>query len=101
MKNRSLLPNDIYKIAKSRDAVLRDQRSDVISQKVSQISGSLKQINQNELDVWDIEALKMIDGVLQDERVAQLRREIKSLMKSAGKDYEIEKELWQRRKKRK
>ena len=101
MSKRPLLPNDFHKIAKSRDAFLHDQRSDVISQKVSQIRGSLKQINQNELDVWDIEALKMIDDVLQDERVAQLRREIKSLMKSAGKDYEIEKELWQRRKKRK
>ena len=101
MKNRSLLPNDIYKIAKSRDAVLRDQRSDAISQKVSQIRGSLKQINQNELDVWDIEALRMADEILMDEKVLRLRREIKSLMKSAGIDYEIEKELWQRRKKRK
>jgi hypothetical protein len=36
-----------------------------------------------------------------DEKVLKLRREMKSLMKSAGKDYEIEKELWQRRKKRK
>ena len=36
-----------------------------------------------------------------DEKVLKLRREIKTLMKSAGKDYEIEKELWQRRKKRK
>jgi len=79
---------------------LHDQRSDAISQKVSQIRGSLKQINQNELDVWDIEALRMADEILMDEKVLRLRREIKSLMKSAGIDYEIEKELWQRRKKR-
>ena len=38
----------------------------------------------------------MIDDILMDEKVLKLRREIKSLMKSAGKDYEIEKELWQR-----
>ena len=43
----------------------------------------------------------MIDEILMDEKVLKLRREIKALMKSAGKDYEIEKELWQRRKKRK
>ena len=101
MKNRPLLPNDIYQIAKSRDAAVADQRSDAKSQKVSQIKRSLKQINQNELNSWDMEALKMIDDILQDERVALLRTQIKSLMKSAGKDYEIEKELWQRRKKRK
>lgn len=101
MSKRPLLPNDFYKIAKSREAVLRDQRSDSISQKVSQIKGSLKQIKQNELDVWDIEALKMLDDILQDERVALLRTQMKSLMKSADKNYEIERELWQRRKKRK
>jgi len=101
MSKRPLLPNDIYKIGKSRDAVVPDQRSDAISRKASQIKGSLKQINQNELNTWDIEALKMIDDILQDERVALLRTQIKALMKSAGKDYEIEKELWQRRKKRK
>lgn len=101
MKNRPLLPNDIYQIAKSRDAAVADQRSDAISQKVSQIKRSLKQINQNELDEWDLKALRMADDILMDEKVLKLRRAIKSLMKSAGKNYEIEKELWQRRKKRK
>ena len=37
----------------------------------------------------------MVDDILMDEKVLKLRREIKALMKSAGKDYEIEKELWQ------
>ena len=101
MKNRPLLQNDFYKIAKSRDGVLRDQRSASISKKASQIDGSLKQINQADLDPWDMEALKMIDDILQNEQVALLRTQMKSLMKSAGKDYEIEKELWHRRKKRK
>ena len=101
MKNRPLLPNDIYQIAKSRDAAVADQRSDAKSQKVSQIKRSLKQINQNELNSWDMEALKMIDDILQNEQVALLRTQMKSLMKSAGKDYEIKKVLWQRRKKRK
>jgi len=43
----------------------------------------------------------MVDEVLMDEKILNLRREIKALMKSADIDYEIEKELWQRRKKRK
>ena len=65
------------------------------------IKTSLKQINRDQLTDWDLETLRMVDDILMDEKVLTLRREIKSLMKSAGKDYEIEKEIWQRRKKRK
>jgi hypothetical protein len=61
----------------------------------------MKQVDHNQLTDWDLEALRMIDDILMDEKVLKLRREIKALMKSAGKDYEIEKEIWQRRKKRK
>ena len=43
----------------------------------------------------------MVDEILGDEKIQNLRREIKSVMKSVGKNYELEKELWQRRKKRK
>ena len=65
------------------------------------VKTSLKQVDHDQLTDWDLEALRMIDDILMDEKVLKLRREIKALMKSAGKDYEIEKELWQRRKKRK
>ena len=65
------------------------------------VKTSLKQVDHDQLTDWDLETLRMIDDILMDEKVLKLRREIKALMKSAGKDYEIEKELWQRRKKRK
>jgi len=65
------------------------------------VKASLKHLDRNQLTDWDLETLRMIDEILMDEKVLKLRREIISLMKSAGKDYEIEKELWQRRKKRK
>ena len=61
----------------------------------------MKQVDRNQLSDWDLESIRMIDEILMDEKVLKLRREIKALMKSAGKDYEIEQELWQRRKKRK
>jgi len=39
----------------------------------------------------------MVDEILGDEKIESLRREIKSVMKSVGKDYEIEKILWQKK----
>ena len=71
------------------------------NQTAEDVKTSLKQVDRYQLTDWDLEALRMIDDILMDEKVLKLRREIKALMKSAGKDYEIEKELWQRRKKRK
>ena len=65
------------------------------------VKASLKQVDHDQLTDWDLETLRMIDEILMDEKVLKLRKEIKALMKTAGKDYEIEKELWQRRKKRK
>ena len=71
------------------------------NQTAEDVKTSLKHVDRNQLTDWDLETLRMIDDILMDEKVLKLRREIKALMKSAGKDYEIEKELWQRRKKRK
>ena len=87
-----------------RSAYRRDivqQRQHELRSNAESIKTSLKHINCNKLTDWDLETIRMIDDILMDEKVLKLRREIKSLMKSAGKDYEIEKELWQRRKKRK
>ena len=87
-----------------RSAYRRDmvkQRQHELKSNAEDVKTSLKQINRDQLTDWDLETLRMIDDILMDEKVLKLRREIKSLMKSAGKNYEIEKELWQRRKKRK
>ena len=87
-----------------RSAYRRDivtHRHHQIQSNAENIKTSLKQVDRNQLTAWDFEALRMIDDILMDEKVLKLRREIKSLMKSAGKDYEIEKELWHRREKRK
>lgn len=87
-----------------RSAYRRDmikQRQHELRSNAENVKTSLKQVDRNQLTDWDLETLRMIDDILMDEKVLKLRREIKTLMKSAGKDYEIEKELWQRRKKRK
>ena len=87
-----------------RSAYHRDrvnQRQHELQSNAEDVMTSLKQVNRNQLTDWDLETLRMVDDILMDEKVLKLRREIKALMKSAGKDYEIEKELWQRRKKRK
>ena len=101
MTKRPMLPSDLNTI---RSAYRRDickQRQHELQSNAEVVKSSLKQINRNQLTDWDLETLRMIDDILMDEKVQKLRREIKALMKSAGKDYEIEKELWQRRKKRK
>jgi hypothetical protein len=90
--------NDV-RSAYRRDMV--NQRQHELRSRAEDVKASMKQVDHNQLTDWDLEALRMIDDILMDEKVLKLRREIKSLMKSAGKDYEIEKELWQRRKKRK
>ena len=90
--------NDV-RSAYRRDMV--NQRQHELRSRAEDVKASMKQVDHNQLTDWDLEALRMIDDILMDEKVLKLRREIKSLMKSAGKDYEIEKELWQRHKKRK
>ena len=92
-----------YELNDVRSAYRRDmvnQRQHELRSRAEDVKASLKQVDHNQLTDWDLEALRMIDDILM-EKVLKLRREIKALMKSAGKDYEIEKELWQRRKKRK
>ena len=101
MTKRPMLPSDLNTI---RSAYRRDmvtQRQQELRSNAEDVKTSLKHINRDQLTDWDLETLRMVDDILMDEKVLKLRREIKSLMKSAGKDYEIAKELWQRRKKRK
>jgi hypothetical protein len=87
-----------------RSAYRRDmvnQRQQELRSNAEDVKTSLKQVDHDQLTDWDLETLRMVDEVLMDEKILNLRREIKALMKSADIDYEIEKELWQRRKKRK
>ena len=101
MTKRPMLHSDLHIIRSAYRRDMINQRHNQIQSNAEDVMTSLKQVNRNQLTDWDLESLGMIDDILMDEKVLKLRREIKSLMKSAGKDYEIEKELWQRRKKRK
>jgi len=101
MTKRPMLPSELNNV---RSAYRRDkvtQRQQEIRSNTQSIKTSLKHLDRNQLTDWDLETLRMIDDILMDEKVLKLRREIKTLMKSADKDYEIEKELWHHRKKRK
>ena len=101
MTKRPMLPNELNNVHSAYRRDMVNQRQHELQSNAEDVKTSLKQINRDQLTDWDLETLRMIDDILMDEKVLKLRREIKSLMKSAGKDYEIEKELWQRRKKRK
>ena len=100
MKNRPMLPNELNNVRSAYRRDIVNQRQQELRSNAESIKSSLKHINRSQLSDWDLETLRMIDDILMDEKVLKLRREIKTLMKSAGKDYEIEKELWHRRKKR-
>ena len=101
MTNRPILPSELDNVRSAYRRDMVNQRQHELRSHAEDVKTSLKQVDHDQLTDWDLETLRMIDDILMDEKVLKLRREIKSLMKSAGKDYEIEKELWQRRKKRK
>jgi hypothetical protein len=101
MTKRPMLPSELNNLRSAYRRDLVNQRQQELRSNAENVKTSLKQVDRNQLTDWDLETLRMIDEILMDEKVLKLRREIISLMKSAGKDYEIEKELWQRRKKRK
>ena len=94
-------PSELNDVRSAYRQDIVNQRQHELRSNAENVKTSLKQVDRNQLTDWDLETLRMIDDILMDEKVLKLRREIKTLMKSAGKDYEIEKELWQRRKKRK
>ena len=96
-----MLPSELNNVRSAYRRDMVNQRQQELRSHAEDVKTSLKHIKRNQLTDWDLETLRMVDEILMDEKVQKLRREIKSLMKSAGKDYEIEKELWQRRKKRK
>ena len=99
MTKRPMLPSDLHIIRSAYRPDMVNQRQQELRSNAENVKTSLKQLDRNQFTDWDLESIRMVDEVLIDEKVLKLRREIKSLMKSAGKDYEIEKELWQRRKK--
>jgi hypothetical protein len=101
MTKRPMQPSELNDVRSAYRRDMVNQRQHELRSRAEDVKASMKQVDHNQLTDWDLEALRMIDDILMDEKVLKLRREIKSLMKSAGKDYEIEKELWQRRKKRK
>ena len=96
-----MLPKKLNNVRSAYRRDMVNQRQQRLLSNAENVKTSLKHLDRNQLTDWDLETLRMIDDILMDEKVLKLRREIKSLMKSAGKDYEIEKEIWQRRKKRK
>ena len=96
-----MLPSELNNVRSAYRRDMINQRQHELRSNAEDVKTSLKQVDHDQLTDWDLETLRMVDDILMDEKVLKLRREIIALMKSAGKDYEIEKELWQRRKKRK
>jgi hypothetical protein len=101
MTKRPMQPSELNDVRSAYRRDMVNQRQHELRSRAEDVKASMKQVDHNQLTDWDLEALRMIDDILMDEKVLKLRREIKALMKSAGKDYEIEKEIWQRLKKRK
>ena len=96
-----MLPSELNNVRSAYRRDMVNQRQQELRSNAENFKTSLKQVDRNQLTDWDLETFRMVDDILMDEKVLKLRREIKALMKSAGIDYQIEKELWQRRKKRK
>ena len=100
MTKRPMQPCELNNVRSAYRRDIVNQRQHELRSNAEDIKTSLQHVTRDQLTDWDLETLRMVDEILMDEKVLKLRREIKTLMKSAGKDYEIEKELWHRRKKR-
>jgi len=96
-----MLPSGLNNVRSAYRRDMINHRQHELLSNAENVKTSLKQVDCNQLTDWDLETLRMVADILMSEKVLKLRREIKALMKSADIDYEIEKELWQRRKKRK
>jgi len=101
MTKRPMLPSELNNVRSAYRRDMINHRQHELLSNAENVKTSLKQVDCNQLTDWDLETLRMVADILMSEKVLKLRREIKALMKSADIDYEIEKELWQRRKKRK
>ena len=101
MTQRPMQPSELNNVRSAYRRDIVNQRQHELLSNAENVKTSLKQLDRNQLTHWDLETLRMVDDILMDEKVLKLRREIKSLMKSAGIDYEIEQELWKRCKKQK
>ena len=101
MTKRPMLPSGLNNVRSAYRRDMINHRQHELLSNAENVKTSLKQVDCNQLKDWDLETLRMVADILMSEKVLKLRREIKALMKSADIDYEIEKELWQRRKKRK
>ena len=84
-----MLPCELNNVRSAYHRDMVNQRQHELRSNAEDVKTSLKQVDSNQLTAWDLETLRMVDDILLDEKVLKLRREIKSLMKSVGKDYEI------------
>ena len=101
MTKRPMLASELNDVRSAYRRDMINQRKLELRSHSEEVKTSLKHLDCDQLSDWDLETLRMIDDILMDEKVLTLRREIKALMKSAGKNCEIEKEFWQWHKKRK
>ena len=72
-------------------------RQDEIEQQERKIRTAYSQVEQSDLTDLDIESLYQANEILHDERVLNLRRQIAALMKSKGKNFELERTHWAKR----
>ena len=101
MTKRPMQPSELNNVRSAYRRDMINHRQHELLSNAENVKASLQHLDRNQLSDWDLESIRMMDEILMDEKVLKLRREIKTLMKSADIDYEIEKKLWQRRKKRK
>ena len=89
MTKRPMLPSELNTVRSAYRRDMVNQRQHELRSNAENVDTSLKQVDHDRLTDWDLETLRMVDDILIDEKVLKLRREIKSLMKSAGKKFQI------------
>ena len=75
MTKRPMQPCELNNVRSAYRRDIVNQRQHELRSNAEDIKTSLQHVTRDQLTDWDIEALRMIDDILMDEKVLKLRRE--------------------------
>jgi len=73
MTKRPMLPSELNNVRSAYRLDIGKHRCNQIRSNAENVKTSLKQIDRNQLSDWDLESIRMIDDILMDEKVLELR----------------------------
>ena len=73
MTKRPTLPSELNNVHSAYRRDMVNQRQQELRSNAEDVKTSLKQVDHDQLTDWDLETLRMVDEVLMDEKILNLR----------------------------